>query len=652
MVPLFNDASAENTLRSQHKRQTAASHFARSVPRTLATKSLSRKRESKPPAREPEYTVQDFDGGPDQAIPRAARTIDSFRDFLLTFRYSNRSLDEKHVATIGERCRHGVRRGRSWLISRPLIFNHLEDQLKAAMERSYLEHRDFLPRGKLYQLVTRRSVDKEVARQKYHSNGFQKRFHTQRGPISIPLEESKPPQRLSHSRSRSAPELSKHPSGGTYRMIFAILVFIRQPLGIWSFIEEGVCDADLPLEEKHPRENGNSRLDLRSKRNPYAPVQCFQNWENGAIKDFAEHQWAVLAPVFEKSEEECVPHLKLHPKHILPFTWKPLERGGFGQVYKTSIHPDHHNFDRALVYRPKEPLYKRLTDIGKTHQHYDVVAVKELLPRKEGAAKTKEAFEAESRILRNISSVDHTNQHLITLLASYEQQGRYFLIFPWAERDLEQYWEDTIPEPGMAKWMIDQCQGLANGLSHVHHYPTMPNTTMVFESSLSEQTSIASHAPSSSLTLYGRHGDIKPKNILWFRDPCNNGYGTLKITDFGIAQFTSDNTESARRKGIVPNSYTYRSPECDFPDAEISPQCDIWALGCVYLVFITWYLGGWNYVQNFASRRKARDRYWHHKVTSDTFFTITEDGSGMRVAKVKDSVVLVSLHLPLQSILN
>lgn len=247
-------------------------------------------------------------------------------------------------------------------------------------------------------------------------------------------------------------------------------------------------------------------------------------------------------------------------------------------------------------------------------------------------------------------------RHLITLLATFEQHGHYYLMFPWADADLERYWEMRPNPPnsdeGMAKWVIEQCKGIAEALSQIHRYATLTGTSMLDQASHPRKDlKVIQEAP-GTLNLLGRHGDIKPKNILWFQDHGPNGrYGILKITDFGIARFTKENAASERKRGIVPNSQTYRSPECDLPNGEISPQCDVWALGCVYLVFITWFFGGWKYVQEFASRRMATDRFWAGFET-DSFFTIMEDKPGMLTAKVKDSVTQVSLRYLRASRLN
>ena len=155
----------------------------------------------------------------------------------------------------------------------------------------------------------------------------------------------------------------------------------------------------------------------------------------------------------------------------------------------------------------------------------------------------------------------------------------------------------------------------------------------------------ADHTPSEPLNFHGRHGDIKPNNILYFAQGGKEiQQGILKITDFGIARFTPENVALKRENGIVPNSPTYRSPECDFKNMEISSQCDMWALGCVYLVFLTWFFGGYGDVMEFAKSRQSPDLFWHNAF-SDTFFTVDPDPKKFPRASVKASVIKVSTLL-------
>lgn len=137
------------------------------------------------------------------------------------------------------------------------------------------------------------------------------------------------------------------------------------------------------------------------------------------------------------------------------------------------------------------------------------------------------------------------------------------------------------------------------------------------------------------ILLFGRHGDIKPQNILWFPDTSNSwmkgrGRGTLKLADFGVADFSTkdefDSDFDRIRHQFAAQSPTYRSPENDFNDPRIGSSYDIWSLGCVYLEFIAWWFGRWKLVKKFTEERKSPDLFWTEykglstPIILDTFF--------------------------------
>lgn len=205
-------------------------------------------------------------------------------------------------------------------------------------------------------------------------------------------------------------------------------------------------------------------------------------------------------------------------------------------------------------------------------------------------------------------------QHLISLLATYEQHGKFHLIFYWAEADLLGYWKRINPEPATDRetvlWLSSQCKGLAEGLAKIHRYETYSGSSLLHQDSRSRTeaetnanlTQVGVGIPTNPpRLLFGRHGDIKPANVLWFSNPKDSeDKGNLKISDFGIAEFKTQSSRWTRQRGGMPNSGSYRPPECDLPDSIISSSYDIWALGCLYLDFITWCFGGWKYVEEFA----------------------------------------------------
>lgn len=243
-------------------------------------------------------------------------------------------------------------------------------------------------------------------------------------------------------------------------------------------------------------------------------------------------------------------------------------------------------------------------------------------------------FEREIEILSRFSGDVH--QHLISLQAAFRHGDDYCVILPWAESDLLTLWQKTRPGPPLHKpnleWVLEQCRGLTSGLSHIHVY-------QVTEPRIDERLVNRRSEP-----IYGRHGDIKPANILLFRNKKNPGdKGRLVITDFGLTRFHSDGTKTYfSHKGVVA-TLTYRPPECDMEGAQISPSFDIWSLGCVLLEFIAWYLGGWTLQQDFVQSRRAMNCLLHG-FNVDQFFEVVrrkDTRDGVLYSRVKYEVVKV-----------
>jgi serine/threonine protein kinase len=278
-------------------------------------------------------------------------------------------------------------------------------------------------------------------------------------------------------------------------------------------------------------------------------------------------------------------------------------------------------------------------------------------------SKDEKAFNQEVTVLRKLSTKKHSHVHLIHLLATYRHGAAYHLIFPWAEADLFDYWQQRQKAPPeddqMGTWVIEQCRGLADGLNSIHRYATFSGTSILnafklpsrmdTEDRNCQATCIEGVGASQSVkNLFGRHGDLKPENIFWYPDPLNPGsHGILKITDFGVTRFNTENMWDTRKTGRLPNSPTYRSPENDL-NGRLTTACDVWALGCVYLEFVTWFFGGYELIKRYGKRRLAPDPRMANML-ADTFFTIYEV-AGQKTADVKPEVLKVSLvHSCLQN---
>lgn len=477
----------------------------------------------------------------------------------------------------------------------------------------------------------------------------------------------------------------------SYRMVFVILVLVERSKHILSFLEEDVSDLDLPLV---PTKEFGSIFGMKRRHPslgdpPGSSLDCFDydEWSPSSMEQFDRYQWFMLAPFFSQGKNGRVNHYPLHDQHILPFvTWTQAEddssgsQGGYGKVTIVTLHPAHHK-------------------LGHKTSHSTKFAVKQLL------LNDRKSFEREREILKKFSGV-HSHQHIVSLRATYSYRGKYHFIFDRANSDLGRFWAShsncSFSSYSDVVWIADQCSGIMEGLFKIHRHRTFKkgrnnkdgirgapvtrdrsddtvrgqaddkskkgkevtfgDAAKPAQSETGHSSSVnAAIVPTRSLSTdtelpeqyemkYGRHGDINPQNILWFGDEVaepsmgsRNLRGILKIADFGTAEMNSKWSKSGQRD--VANTMTYRPPECDSEDRRIGQSFDIWCLGCVFLEFVTWSLGGTQLLQSFTRKRMSRDPTCGN-IKTDTFFElIIKDNGGRMEAKIKDSVFeVLNIH--------
>lgn len=237
--------------------------------------------------------------------------------------------------------------------------------------------------------------------------------------------------------------------------------------------------------------------------------------------------------------------------------------------------------------------------------------------------------------LKLFNQPDNRYESLIKALAAYSQFGKHFLLFPLAEGNLDKFWREAGPSLQDPLWLLIQCHGLTQALHCIHQY----------------QATKATNSSSNGKKLLGRHGDIKPQNILWFKDPSTAG-DRLVLSDFTLMRFHAQgsNTETTMKR--IGGTMTYRAPEVVVTFGKhVSQGYDVWSLGCVFLEFISCHLTGYEATrgqhfkghdgrdyQSFKTARRMEGSF-ASRYFEDTFFLYDR---GMQEAKVKESVGLVS----------
>ncbi|KAK8112925.1 hypothetical protein PG984_013451 [Apiospora sp. TS-2023a] len=331
----------------------------------------------------------------------------------------------------------------------------------------------------------------------------------------------------------------------SFKPVFALLAILKKSSHILEFLEEDVSDLDLPLigvDLGHPI--GRTSRTFKSDDKSWTPLRCFHQWSIIEIRNFLQYQWAMLSPSFEESSYNNIQHCELHSSHILPWINEGREEysesgGGFATVFPVLIHEDHHKF-------------------GDPEACKRGFAIKQLMDE----STTK--FEREVSILQKFVG-RNAHRHIVTLLATYRHYGKYHMIFYRAQGDLAKYWKSINPAPTFELktilWVATQSKGIAEGLMLLHRHPTFPKSKEIPETPVSsayQQSYINSRETIRETTIvrkqtdlnktkqgrvedsrthpkgednatmkqgslspeeqirYGRHGDIKPENILWF----------------------------------------------------------------------------------------------------------------------------------------
>ncbi|CAH0003415.1 unnamed protein product [Clonostachys byssicola] len=303
------------------------------------------------------------------------------------------------------------------------------------------------------------------------------------------------------------------------------------------------------------------------------------DWNPSMRGSFERNQWLFLAPVFTEDRF----HHELHSDTPLPFL--PME---------TSPQPKLGGFSTVLEVHVDTSHQRVITTYGQPNS--SKAALKDLRVGLEN-------YEREKKALEKIRNID--NPHLVKPIASLRlaDKSGYFL-FPWAEGgNLWNFWGDESNRHGVVQlgdypkflWTLNQIHGLCHALVALHNE----------EDKVSDHR-LALRDDGRIRDENGRHGDIKPDNILVFHKAGNPHDTILCIADVGLGKFHAKTTQVRMEGNEITDTKTgtsrYLPPEFDMKtNKQISRLHDVWSLGCVYLEFVVWALWGEPGLKRFQS---------------------------------------------------
>jgi serine/threonine protein kinase len=235
---------------------------------------------------------------------------------------------------------------------------------------------------------------------------------------------------------------------------------------------------------------------------------------------------------------------------------------------------------------------------------------------KEVQEEASKAVEAEAKALDDLTGLNHN--HIIQRIAAITRGTERYFMFQWADGgSLADFWQN-LPrpplDPDFVKNVVQQLHGLAGALNELHNYKGKESY---------------------------RHGDLKPDNILRFKD--GTRVGTFKIADMGLAKHHAKDTYLRPPTSTRFGTVRYEPPEVvthKLDENGRSRLYDIWSMGCIALEFIVWLLYGYEELMKFndAIRGSMQEE-------GSPYFTVEEDEDNVLVGKVHPKVRACIDHL-------
>jgi serine/threonine protein kinase len=215
------------------------------------------------------------------------------------------------------------------------------------------------------------------------------------------------------------------------------------------------------------------------------------------------------------------------------------------------------------------------------------------------------------------------HDYAIEILAAFRHQNQDFIVFPFAHGGtLRDIWR-AAPQPNMqhekagaVDWFEQQCLRAAKVFECLHGHPS-GHFCCAFSTRRARRP-------------IGIHGDISPRNLLFFRNPKIDfdpndptTWGSVKVGDFGSTLFFD--AKGLKNVEEAPHADPhYRAPESDIADIRVasidySAKADVWSLGCVWLECITWLVLGQPAIASFTKERKQELDAWENRKDGNFF---------------------------------
>ncbi|ETS88088.1 hypothetical protein PFICI_01916 [Pestalotiopsis fici W106-1] len=387
----------------------------------------------------------------------------------------------------------------------------------------------------------------------------------------------------------------RHPS---CIVVLAMLILVDKGYTIGEVLRDQIFDDNLPLVVVNHADPVIFSWD--QSRKDWRQLVCFEDddtWGVQAKLDICKWQWYLRVPRMKVSGPSFEAYEgKFGPDTVLPWSSKSKDGevmkhdrttgyGGYSAVYKCHIDERFHGFHEVL----------KKIGLGDGRGFFALKVLNTYTADEK--AQISNLFQNERRQLSRFNGVVHN--HLVTLLAAFEQENteKNFFVFPWAECDLSAFWEKQKPKPGDAKWIAEQLKGLVSALNEIHNP--------------------AQNSQNLGTQVFGRHGDLKPDNILWYTPYKGDPKGILVVSDMGFTAVNSELSRSKQTNG-KPRTPTYRPPELDIQGAKVTREYDVWSLGCIFLEMMTWILGGQRFNSEFKKSRMTPE----NGVNTSIFFTM------------------------------